>query len=202
MAKKKKLIPFKWLPASWGLSGKSFERAEAEYYYDGYDLKKRMIEIDHTGKDLEIELMRLDNEEGLLDDYDFAMKSAELLLTGDELELRKLEIDHVAEKISENEYQKKTATIKKEPFVCIIDSRYDSAEGINGLTFEFDWNEYWIKELITNGYVGVNDEHIIQQWFDDLCRSVINENSGQQPIPFNSGRVIDSVRNGRTTDFS
>jgi hypothetical protein len=202
MAKKKKLIPFKWLPAAWGLSGKSFDRAEAEYYNDGYDLKKRIIEIDYTGKDLEIELLRLDNEEGLLDDYDFAMKSAELLLTGEELELRKLEIDHVADKITDNEYQKKVANIKKEPFICIIDSQYESAEGINGLTFEFDWNEHWIKELIEHGYSGVNEDHIIQQWFDDLCRSVISENNNQQPIPFNSGRIIDSVRNGRTTDFS
>lgn len=202
MAKKKKLIPFKWLPGSWGLSGKSFDRAEAEYYFEGIDLKRRMVEIDHTGDELKIELMRLDNEEGILSDYDFAMQSSELLLTGDELELRKLEIDYTAGNLEENEYNKKVADIKKEPFVCILNSGFNAKDGVNGLSFEFDWNEYWIKELIANGYSGLNDDHIIQQWFDDLCRSVLNEEHEEQPIPFNSGRVINSVRNNRTTDFS
>ena len=31
-------IPFGWLPASWGLKGKSRELAEAEYYLSGYEL--------------------------------------------------------------------------------------------------------------------------------------------------------------------
>lgn len=43
--KKKRLIPFKFLPAAWGLTGKSRELAEAEYYYDGYELEVQIASI-------------------------------------------------------------------------------------------------------------------------------------------------------------
>lgn len=42
--KKKKLIPFSWLPASWGLSGTTRAIAEIEYYYDpGYEKDMALI---------------------------------------------------------------------------------------------------------------------------------------------------------------
>jgi len=42
-----KLIPFKWLPGSWGLKGKAFERAEAEYLYEGEVLERHLLDIDY-----------------------------------------------------------------------------------------------------------------------------------------------------------
>ena len=47
--KKTRLIPFKFLPASWGLVGKVYAVAEASYYYDGEDLEHRLVEIEHEG---------------------------------------------------------------------------------------------------------------------------------------------------------
>ena len=35
MAKKRRLIPFDFMPASWGLNGKVYEKAKAEYYFEG-----------------------------------------------------------------------------------------------------------------------------------------------------------------------
>ena len=53
--KKKKLIPFSWLPASWGLAGKTRAIAEAEYYYDGNDLEDKLAEINaETNEDADI----------------------------------------------------------------------------------------------------------------------------------------------------
>lgn len=61
MAKKKKLIPFSWLPASWGLSGKTRKVAEAEYYYDGEELEYQMLEIEAESQaDYEIKKLKLD----------------------------------------------------------------------------------------------------------------------------------------------
>ena len=40
-------IPFSWLPASWGLKGKSRELAEAEYYLTGYELDIAKARIGH-----------------------------------------------------------------------------------------------------------------------------------------------------------
>ena len=53
--KKKKLIPYRWLPASWGLAGKTRAIAEAEYYYDGNDLEDKLAEINaETNEDADI----------------------------------------------------------------------------------------------------------------------------------------------------
>jgi hypothetical protein len=273
---KKKIIPFGWLPASWGLRGKTRERAEAEYYLDGHELDaklvdidhevgtkdhakakarvdlkykktdefeydKRIVEIEHAGdtkalavellkvqhkhlkvddfeydkrlveidyagdqKALAIELLRVHHKHGKISDYDFAVTSAELTLTGDELAIRKLEIDYAADKISKNTYEKAVANIKKEPFITILDSDYDPKEGVDGLFFEFDWNEAWIVLLQQHGYHGLTEDEIVKQWFEDLCRSVIHENMQDDVVPFNSGRIINQVRgkDGRHSDFS
>jgi hypothetical protein len=47
MAKIKRLIPFDWLPANWGLTGSRRARAHAEYYLDGEDLAYRLLDIDY-----------------------------------------------------------------------------------------------------------------------------------------------------------
>lgn len=57
--KKKRLIPFSWLPASWGLSGKSRAIAEAEYYYEGNDLEDKLAEL-NASTELEAQIAKLD----------------------------------------------------------------------------------------------------------------------------------------------
>jgi hypothetical protein len=238
---KKKIIPFGWLPASWGLRGKTRERAEAEYYLEGHELDakivdiehepgtkdhakakakvdlkhkktdefeyaKRLVEIDYAGdpKALAVELLRVHHTHGKISDYDFAITSAELTMTGDELALRKLDIDFEVGKIEKNAYEKAVANIKKEPYIAILDSEYEPQEGVEGLYFEFDWNEHWIALLQQHGYNGFTEEELVKQWFEDLCRSVIHENMQQDSVPFNSGRIINQVRrnDGRHSDFS
>jgi hypothetical protein len=270
---KKRIIPFGWLPGSWGLRGKTRERAEAEYYFDGHELDSKLVDIDHEKgtkehamakakvdfkhkktdafehdkrvieieyagdqKALALELARVHNKHGKLSDYDFAITSAEILLTGDELAIRKLDINLAADKISEYEYaiakaeitlegdelalrklevdfeygkiekipyEKAVANIKKEPYVAVINSDYNPAEGAEGLFFEFDWNDLWISLLQSHGFNGLTEEEIVKQWFEELCRSVIHENMQSDTVPFNSGRIINQVRhqNGRS-DFS
>lgn len=47
MAKKRRFIPFRWLPASWGLVGKPYEIAEAHYTLEGEDLERALIQINY-----------------------------------------------------------------------------------------------------------------------------------------------------------
>lgn len=55
------------LPASWGLKGKSREIAEAEYYYEGIDLKKRLAEINaDSEQDAEVAKLRVDLENDVI----------------------------------------------------------------------------------------------------------------------------------------
>ena len=49
-------LPFRMMPGSWGLKGKTRAIAEAEYYYQGEELTKKLAEIDADGDPTQAEL--------------------------------------------------------------------------------------------------------------------------------------------------
>lgn len=139
---RKRLIPFKLLPASWGLTGKSYLKAKAEYELDGKDLKIALANIEHTGTDLEKALLQIEFEDG---------------------------------KLEEKDYQKKLATLNKEPWVDILGIDFDPRMPNAGGAFNLDWNDYFIDELRKNGFQGVTADQVVQRWFDTLCAQVALE---------------------------
>jgi len=48
----KKLLPFWFLPGFWGLKGKTRDRAKAEYELTGFDLEKKLIELNQKSDEL------------------------------------------------------------------------------------------------------------------------------------------------------
>ncbi len=58
MAKKRRLIPFDFMPASWGLNGKVYEKAKAEYYFEGNELEEQLAMID-ADSDIDKEVIKL-----------------------------------------------------------------------------------------------------------------------------------------------
>jgi len=79
MAKKKRWVPFSWLPASWGLSGKSRKIAEAEYYYDGDDLEYALLDIDaDSQQDYEIKKLELDFQKERIGQVEYEKKLADI----------------------------------------------------------------------------------------------------------------------------
>jgi hypothetical protein len=306
MSKNKPLIPFSYTPASWGLKGKSRQRAEAEYLYTGEELERKLIEIEFEGKererrlaaldlkyhridafaydnrllaidgkdgdavellalglkhgkktpyeydtaiarlknrgndlelallevdlkhskknqyeydtavallknrgrDLEIALLEIERNHGkieepdyvlrmvdilhpeegptkdraLLDakhsigklsDYDYEVKIAEFEYPAEssERDLAILEAKHRHGKIEQNAYEKEKATLNEEPWIAVIDSGFDPEKGLNGVYFEFDWNELWITYLRMNGYSGPTEAAVVDAWFADVCRA-------------------------------
>jgi hypothetical protein len=235
-------IPFKFLPASWGLKGKTREIAQAEYELEGYDLDMRLAEINHSDDPTALRLARVKVKKlyGKIEDRVYREEIAYLTMAGDELQKELLDIKYkygefceeeyrtaviklmVAEgvdqelelnemhrdlgNITEAEFKKNEATIKGEPYIAVINSNYKPEDKLDGLYFEFDWNDLWIEELKANGYQGFTDDQIVERWFQDLCRGVIDsgeiEDDGQ-PVPFNSGRTINKVRrDGGPTEYS
>lgn len=175
MPKRKRLVPFKFLPASWGLGGRAREEAEAHYYLDGEDLDRRLLEIRFADDPdrLARERLDLDLAHGRLDEFAHAVKLAEIEHPepGVERNLAVLEAEWRLNRIERNEYEKRRASLQQQPWVGILDYGFDPSQGINGVYFEFDWNEYWIEYLKLNGYVGVDDEQIVERWFSDVCRA-------------------------------
>ena len=66
---------------------------------------------------------------------------------------------------------KEVATEKKEPYIAVLDTKVNPENVRNGF-FELDWNEYFVLQLTEAGYIGVNEEEIVDQWFQELCRNV------------------------------
>lgn len=242
MAKKRRLIPFRWLPGSWGLVGKPYQIAEAHYLLDGEDLERALIQINY-GDDPQIveeQTARLLHRMGKLDErgLDEALAAAEYggidkippkeklaielahggltqydyqraivmhdLPDVESVEHKKamLKIEYDFDKIDQNTYEKSIANLIGEPWVGIVDHGFNPEDGVNGVYFEFDWNKEWIDFLRANGYHGKTEEEIVEQWFSHVCRSQSEETPYEpEPVPFNSGRVINRYRgqDGKTS---
>jgi len=98
--------------------------------------------------------------------------------------------------------EKELATEAGEPYVAMLGMDIDP-ENIHAGSFELDWNEKFVANLIRAGYVGKTHEDIVDQWFQNVCRHVVMETWEQEqamnPEP-NSQRFTRSrdLGNGRT----
>lgn len=95
---------------------------------------------------------------------------------------------------------KEIATQKGEPYINIIGMDIDP-NNIGIGAFELDWNEFFIAKLIKSGYKAGNEEQLVDQWFQDVCRNVVMETYEQfeanNPRPPNGIHKKD-LGNGRT----
>jgi hypothetical protein len=78
--------------------------------------------------------------------------------------------------------EKEKATIAGEPYVNIL-SMDINPNDINAGSFELDWNDKFILNLIRAGYkMSDNDKEsdIVDRWFTQVCRNVVLEIYDQQ----------------------
>ena len=80
---------------------------------------------------------------------------------------------------------KQIADAKGEPWVNVVQVELDPDNIGNG-AFELDWNEKFITNLVRAGYKGKTDADMVDQWFQNVCKNVVQENYEQweanQPI--------------------
>lgn len=187
--RKNRLIPFRWLPGSWGLAGPAYEEAEAYYYFDGFELAERLAEIRcETDEELRAAVLDLKFEHGLLDEYEYDLQLAEMREEGVDREVALIEAKVRAGEIDPYEGEKEIATLKEEPWIRVINDGINHEQGIEGYFFEFDWNIFWVEALKEAGYGGSTEDAIVQAWFQDVCRQEASAALGDPPI--NSGIVV------------
>lgn len=75
---------------------------------------------------------------------------------------------------SKKKSDKEVATERGEPYVNIASVQLDP-DNVGQGAFELDWNEFFIAKLVRAGYQGRDDEQIVDQWFQDVCRHVVLE---------------------------
>lgn len=66
-----------------------------------------------------------------------------------------------------------------EPYIAVISVDLDPDNIGNG-SFELDWNDKFIANLVRAGYQGKTDQQLIDQWFNGICRNIINETFAQE----------------------
>jgi hypothetical protein len=77
--------------------------------------------------------------------------------------------------------EKEIATENDEPYVSIVSVELDPDNIGNG-AFELDWNDKFIVKLVKAGYqlkAGEDEDVIVDRWFQDVCRNVVQENFEQ-----------------------
>lgn len=190
-------IPFAWLPASWGLSGKTRKIAEAEYNHTGWYLEQALakIEYENDPDGLDLAMVAINLKYNWIEPYDAEIKTAELnhKINGNTddnmLTLAKLDIDLKYEKISQQDYDRKSADLLGKPFMAMPKISWDPADP-KKTYFELDYNEYFVTYLEQHGYVG-NEETIINHWLNDICNSILDEMVSNEP---EFVRTVRSVR--------
>lgn len=65
------------------------------------------------------------------------------------------------------------------PYISILSVELDPDNIGNG-SFELDWNDKFIVNLVKAGYVGKTDQQMVDQWFQDICRNIITETFEQE----------------------
>lgn len=95
---------------------------------------------------------------------------------------------------------KQIATEAGEPYFAVLSMDIDPTD-INNGSFEFDWNDKMIADLVRHGYQmdpRDTDADIIDRWFTAVCRNVVLETAEQYEAM--STRVVKSrdVGDGRS----
>lgn len=185
-------IPFNWLPASWGLKGKSRDIAKAEYELSGYDLEMRLAEINH-GSDpaaLERETLGIRLKHGKIDQYAHDTEIAKLDKDSD---LSKLDVDLKHGRITAQEYERKKADLTGEPWIAMPKISWDPIDP-SKTYFELDYNEHFVKFLRESGYNTGTDDDCVSRWLNDVCLSITEEMAQVDP------EFVTAVRKVRLPD--
>jgi hypothetical protein len=99
--------------------------------------------------------------------------------------------------------EKELATERGEPYVTILSMEIDP-ENLQSGSFELDWNEKFVANLVRAGYqmnAKDADADIVDRWFTTVCRNVVMETYEQyEAMNPERDRVIKSrnIGDGRS----
>ena len=80
----------------------------------------------------------------------------------------------VQRKKAEEVSAKDKATAKGEPYVKVLEVKFDKDKPSDGY-FELEWNQIFVKQLLEAGYSGADENEIVDAWFTGLCRNIADE---------------------------
>jgi len=200
-------LPFGMLPAHWGTAGKTREIMKAEYELEpGYDLDVKLLSIkkdEFSEDEMARKCIELDKKYNRISESEYHRKLADLIKDEKTKELAILELDYREGKISELTYNKTIATLKGEPWVTVLSMDFGGKGALEG-SFELDWNDFFVKNLEKEGYVGPTPDNIVNQWFMEVCKNVaLEEFDGTGDFTADAEANLEAVKrwNSDSTSF-
>lgn len=151
------MLPFRLMPGSWGLRGRSYQIAKAEYELSGEELEYKLIEIQY-------DISKLYEDGKTPSDADMPI----------DYQKHKLALDLLYHKIDQDNHDMELATLEEKPYVNVTSSGFDFNEGLDGFWMELNWNSLFIEFLEKNGYEGTENQ-IVDEWQTDIARSQVME---------------------------
>lgn len=138
-----------------------------------------MIEVYHPkrSKEFREELLKVKVNHGEISEYEFQLESLKLEHKNHnhvDFVIAKAEIDLAHEQINQLEFDKTVATAKQEPWVTVVDAGIEYNPDGSQMSFELDWNNFFVEELRKNGWSGLNDADVVDQWFTHVCMDMMD----------------------------
>ena len=178
MKKKKRLLPFGWLPGHWGVTGKMRQVMKAEYELDGEILERQLLDINLNNESDEVRSLKkfeLDLRYKHITEQEYDEKVLTFhspKMPEKELKVAQLNIQKKYNKLSEEQYNKEKASILEEPYVRVAEIKTDPANPAFGGII-LDWNEAFVKYLEEHGYGPHPDPaSTVEHWFNDVCKNI------------------------------
>ncbi len=103
--------------------------------------------------------------------------------------------------VKQTKSAKQIADEKGESYINILSMELDPGN-LNYGSFELDWNEKFIADLVRHGYMmnpNDTDADIVDRWFTTVCRNIVLETYEQEQA-INPNRVVKSrdIGDGRS----
>ena len=92
---------------------------------------------------------------------------------------------------------KDLATEAGEPWIEVIGMELDKDNPGAG-SFELDWNDKFVANLVRAGYQGKTDQDIVDNWFRTVCQNVVLETYEQEQADPSNRTNRRDLGNGRT----
>lgn len=174
MGTRKRFLPFGFYPGHWGLSGIAKQIAEIEYRYTGYERDIALAKLQYKGEEQSLKLLDIELEYNKITQNEYNKQVVELTYSGTNKDIELLNLRRQKDGLTDLQYEKELATIKQEPWVCVVGIQVDSGKAGKG-SVELDWNQLFIAQLETEGYAAPSDDALVEQWFNELCKNIALE---------------------------
>lgn len=163
---------------------------------DPYDRDKAIINATCDGLEREVKILELNHKHGMIDEHtknhmivmkelesgkitenEFLKKNIELIKDPKTKAIAVLELKLKLSEVTQMEYDKQLATLNGQPWVSVLNMSFDKTNPNKGV-FELDWNEQFVEQLKSSGYIGRTPDEIVDLWFMNVCKNVAMDEFG------------------------